>query len=99
MLVKSGEWVEIHKVVLAAGQRAPQVPEDTQAVPLEMRVKGFALEGGAMGDCIKIRTLNGRTMEGTLIAKNPSYNHGYGSPIPELLPIGLELKALLEEES
>jgi 2-amino-4-ketopentanoate thiolase alpha subunit len=99
MQVKPGEWVEIHRVILDAGERAPQVPEDTQAVPLEMRVKGFAVQGGSMGDCIEIRTLNGRMMKGTLITKNPSYHHGYGSPIPELLTVGLELKALLEEES
>jgi 2-amino-4-ketopentanoate thiolase alpha subunit len=94
-----GGWVEIHKVVLPAGQRASQVPVDTQAVPLEMRTKGFAMQEGSIGDTMAIRTLSGRIMQGTLIAVNPSYTHGYGSPIPELLLVGLELKALLEEES
>ncbi len=97
MQAKQGDWVEIHSIVLPAGQRAAQVPADTQAVDLEMRTKGFAVRAGRIGEPMEIRTLCGRTMEGTLIAVNPSYTHGYGSPIPELLSIGLELRALLKE--
>ena len=33
---KQGDWVRIHSVVLSPDQRAPQVPEDTAGVPLEM---------------------------------------------------------------
>ena len=39
--VPSGSWVELHRVVLPPGERAPQVPAETQRVPLELRVKGF----------------------------------------------------------
>ena len=45
-----GAWVEIHRCVLQAGERAPQVPEDTQRVPLEMRVKGFLVAPAAPGE-------------------------------------------------
>ena len=33
--VAKGTWVELGRVVLAAGERAPQVPEETQAVIAE----------------------------------------------------------------
>jgi sulfur transfer protein SufE len=36
---KKGDWVQVYRVVLEAGERAPQVPEDTAKVPLEMKVK------------------------------------------------------------
>ncbi|MGR8952181.1 MAG: 2-amino-4-ketopentanoate thiolase, partial [Gammaproteobacteria bacterium] len=42
--IGKGVWVEIHDIVLEAGERAPQVPEDTAKVPLEMCVKGFLTE-------------------------------------------------------
>ena len=99
MHAKQGDWIEIHTIVLDSGERASQVPEDTQAVPLEMRVKGFATTDGSIGEEMKICTLNGHSMLGELISVNPAYPHGYGNPVLELLPIGLELRALLEEES
>jgi len=91
-----GDRVEIHNVVLEAGQRAPQVPEDTQRVPLERRVRGFALESGRIGGEIRIRTAAGRELSGTLVAVNPAYSHGYGVPAPELAPVAEELRALLD---
>jgi hypothetical protein len=88
-------WVEIHRVVLAPGERAPQVPAETQQVPLEMRVKGFVLRDAALGEEVAIRTPAGRVLTGTLTAINPAYTHLYGPPIPELLPIGGEVRAIL----
>ena len=32
---KKGDWVQIGRTVLAAGERAPQIPEETRRVPLE----------------------------------------------------------------
>ena len=90
-----GDWVEIGDVLLAAGQRAPQVPEDTQRVALRRSVRGFALEPGAIGAQIRIRTAAGRELRGTLLAVNPAYTHGFGAPTPELAAIGAELRALL----
>lgn len=31
---KKGDWVQIEEIVLPAGHRAPQVPEDTQNATL-----------------------------------------------------------------
>jgi hypothetical protein len=68
---------------------------DTQAAPLEMRVKGFLTAPGAPGDEVSIVTAAGRTLSGTLVQVNPAYSHGFGTPIPELSGIGPEVRALL----
>ena len=90
-----GTWVEIHNVILEAGERAPQVPDDTQHVPLEMCVKGFLAAPAAIGEDAEIETLSGRRLRGRLIEANPAYTHSFGPPVPELSPIGLEVRALL----
>ena len=95
--IKKGTWVEIHKIVLPAGERAPQVPEDTQQVPLEMRVKGFLVEPVSLGDEAEIVTTVGRHLRGNLIDVNPPYTHQFGSPVPELSTIGQEVRAILRE--
>jgi hypothetical protein len=88
-------WVEVHRIVLAPGERAPQVPAETQQVPLEMRVKGFLLHDATVGEEVHIITPAGRVLTGTLMSIHPAYTHQYGPPIPELLPIGGEVRALL----
>lgn len=88
-------WVEVHRIVLAPGERAPQVPAETQQVPLEMRVKGFVLRDAALGEEVEILTPAGRVLTGTLTAINPAYTHLYGPPIPALLPVGGEVRAIL----
>jgi hypothetical protein len=94
-LVSAGTWVEIYAIVLAPDERAEHIPEDTQRVPLEMRVKGFSVGEAALGDQVEIVTLAGRRLRGRLVQANPSYDHGFGAPIPELVAIGGELRALL----
>ena len=94
-LIEKGVWVEIHYIVLAAGDRAPQVPDDTQQVPLEMKVKGFLVAPASVGAEAEIQTPSGRRLRGTLREVNPIYGHGFGSPIPELSAIGAEVSALL----
>ena len=95
---KVGDWVQIHNVVLPSGERAPQVPADTQQVPLEMRLKGFLVDAEAeTGQVVTIETVIGRQIQGTLVAVNPAYPHGFGEPVPELLTIGRELRALIDE--
>jgi hypothetical protein len=89
--------VEIHRIVLAPGERAPQVPEDTRQVPLEMRVKGFLLAPAAIGEDAEIETPAGRRLRGILVADNPAYTHGFGSPIPELSTIGSAVRRILRE--
>ena len=97
-LIEKGTWVEIHNVVLQANERAPQVPEDTRRVPLEMRVKGFLLAPATIGEDAEIETLSGRHLRGRLAEVNPAYTHSFGSPVPELSPIGCEVRALLREK-
>jgi hypothetical protein len=95
--VTKGTWVEIHQVVLAAGERAPQVPEDTQRRPLEMRVKGFLAAPASLGDEVEITTPAGRRLRGRLETVNPAYSHGFGAPIPALAGIASEMRAILRE--
>jgi hypothetical protein len=95
--IAAGTWVEIHSVLLSPGGRAPQVPEDTRRVPLEMRVKGVLVGPAVLGEDAEIETAVGRRLRGTLVATNPAYTHGFGPPIPELAPIGAEVRAILRE--
>lgn len=92
-----GTWVEIHRIVLPAGERAPQVPEDTACVPLEMRVKGLLAEPAAIGAQVEVVTAAGRRLRGTLLEVNPAYTHGFGAPVPELTMIGSEVRAILRQ--
>ncbi|MCK7476174.1 MAG: 2-amino-4-oxopentanoate thiolase subunit OrtA [Candidatus Moduliflexus flocculans] len=96
MRIAKGSWVQVEQVVMQPGERAPQVPEDTKAVPLMLWVKGTLLEEASVGDTVEIETAIGRRMTGKLVAENPPYTHGFGRPIPELLGVGAELRALLE---
>lgn len=89
-MIKAGTWVEIEKVILTPEQRAPTLPEDTKMVPYMLNVSGFLLEDAEMGSSVRIRTLIGRELEGTLKTVNPSYRHSFGEVVPELLTIGIE---------
>ena len=90
-----GNWVEIRTIILKPGERAPQVPEDTRQVALEMRARGFLNEDAAVGEACQITTVTGRHLDGLLASINPAYSHGFGPPLPELNTIGLEVRALL----
>jgi hypothetical protein len=95
--IAKGTWVEIYRIVLPAGERAPQVPEDTQHVPLEMRVKGFLAAPAALGEEAEIVTPAGRCLRGTLVEVNPVYTNGFGSPIPKLSASGSEVRTILRK--
>lgn len=97
-MIRKGTWVEIHKIILKPGERAPLVPEDTRKVPLELKARGFLMQDAGLGDKATVKTLAGRKLTGTLCKKNPGYTHTFGSPHPELLPIGSEVRAILKEE-
>ena len=90
-------WVEVHRLVLAPGERAPQTPDDTQQMPLELKVKGFLTHDAAIGEEVDIITPAGRPLSGTLIAINPAYTHMFGAPLPELSRIGGEVRAMLKD--
>lgn len=90
MAVK-GEWVQVHSVILTPEQRAPQVPDDTKLVPLEMWVKGTLLEDAEIGDRVRIKTVTGRIEEGTLVVVRPNFSHSFGNFIPEMIEIHEQL--------
>jgi hypothetical protein len=94
-LIGKGTWVEIHRIVLPAGERAPQVPDDTRQLPLEMRVKGYLVAPASPGEQAEIVTPVGRRLRGVIREINPAYTHGFGAPIAELSGIGREVRALL----
>ena len=94
-MIKKGEWVRIHKNILEPGERAPQVPDDTQECPLEMWDKGFLTSDAHMGDEVEIETVAGRIEKGTLIEVNPSYDHDFGKCVPELLKIDKQVREIL----
>lgn len=94
-LIKKGDWIQIENVVLPAGNRAPQVPEDTQKCDLKMWVKGEALSDACEGELVKVRTTTGRIAEGYPTEVNPGYTHDYGDFQPELLKIERQLKEIL----
>jgi len=92
---KKGDWVQIRQIVLKPEERAPQVPEDTKKVPLELWVKGIAQEDAKIGSTVEIVTATGRKVRGELTAVNPRYIHDYGDFIPELLKVDMQLKEIL----
>ena len=95
--IEKGTWVEIWRIVLPAGERATQVPDDTRGVPLEMKVKGFLVAPATLGEKAEIETSTGRRLSGTLTEVNPAYSHSFGPPIPELSAIAGEVWAMLRK--
>lgn len=94
-MIKKGEWVRIHKIILQPSERAPQIPDDTKAVPMEMWVKGFLKADAEIGAEVEIETVTGRMETGTLIEVNPYYGHDYGKFIPELLTIDKQVRGIV----
>jgi hypothetical protein len=94
-MVKKGEWVRIHNVVLDASGRADRLPEDTKQVPLEMWTKGMLLEDAEIGDEVRVETAVGRIATGKLIEVHPYYTHSYGKFVPELITIDRQLRKIM----
>jgi len=88
--VRKGTWVQIEQLVLEPSQRAPTLPADTRQVPYVMRVSGFLLDDAAVGERVRVRTLIGRELSGSLTTLNPSYEHSFGETVQELLDIGID---------
>lgn len=97
MPVTPGTWVQIEQTILRAGERAPQVPQDTQKLPLQMWVKGKLLSAGELGAIVEVETAVGRHASGKLVAVNPGYQHTFGAPIPALQLAGEQARLLLGE--
>lgn len=96
--IAQGSWVEIRRDVLQPDERAPQLPDDTRRLPLQMRVRGFLARPAALGGEAEIITAAGRRLRGALAAVNPPYEHGFGAPLAELSDIAGEVRALLREQ-
>ena len=94
-MINKGEWVRIHKIILEPSERAPQVPEDTKKVPLQMWDKGFLQKDAEIGDNVTVETVSGREESGTLIEVNPYYEHDFGKFVPELLAIDKQVRGIL----
>lgn len=94
-MIKKGEWVQIHRIVLEASERAPQVPDDTKKVPLELWVKGYLQHDANIGDEVTIKTRTGRIESGKLLEANPYYKHDFGKFVPELLRIGDQVREIV----
>jgi 2-amino-4-ketopentanoate thiolase alpha subunit len=62
---------------------------------VEVQVKGFLTHEATLGEEAEIITPAGRILTGTLTAIQPAYTHLYGPPVPELLSIGGEVRAIL----
>lgn len=95
MNASKGEWVMIHNIVLAPSERAPQVPDDTKEVPLEMWVRGFLTHDASLQQEVEVVTLTGRTVKGRLVEIRPAYSHNFGQHVPEQMAIGRQLREYL----
>jgi hypothetical protein len=95
-VVPAGAWVEISQVVLPAGGRAPNVPQDTAETDFVARIRGFLIAPAAIGEAATVRTLLGREVAGRLAAVNPRNPADFGDPVPELLALGMAARRALE---
>lgn len=94
-MIRKGEWVRIHRILLTSGERAPQVPEDTRAVPMEMWVKGWLSMDAEPGEEVEILTAAGRRERGILLEANHAYRHSFGNFIPELPEIDRQVRRIV----
>ncbi|SFE45066.1 hypothetical protein SAMN02910327_01245 [Peptostreptococcaceae bacterium pGA-8] len=94
-MVKKGEWVRIHAIVLKAEERTAKLPEDTQSCDLQMWTKGFLQEDAEIGDTVTVMTAANRLATGTLIEVNPYYTHSYGKFVPEIVQIDKQLREIM----
>jgi hypothetical protein len=97
IMAKKDSWALLHRVILQAGERSPAVPGDTQKVPLEMWVKGRLLADAKIGGEAEVLTRTGRRECGTLLEVNPTYKHGFGDFVPELLEISEQVRRVVFE--
>ena len=95
---QKGDLVQIHRIILEPDQRPANLPSSTRSVPYECWIKGFLIDDRAdLGNIVRIQTLIGREISGTLCQVNPTYDHNFGTPQKELLSIGDEARRQLEK--
>ena len=96
---RAGDCVVLHIQLLPAGERAPGVPEDTAALPLDMWVKGTLLSDAHTGDTVKVKTAIGREVEGRLTNCCPGYQHDFGDWVPELAQVHRQVVEIVSGEA
>ena len=84
MLVDKGKYVRIRKHILPPDQRAANVPEDTQKVPLKMWIKGRLVEEAELFEEAEIITATGRRVKGVLKEVEPKHKHSFGEYVEEI---------------
>ncbi len=90
--------VQIHMTILEPHERADNLPPSTAGTPYECWIKGFLIDKAAnLGETVTIKTWIGREFSGALYKVNPIYDHNFGTPQKELLPIGDEARHQLEQ--
>ncbi len=95
---RKGDLVQIHKIILEPNHRSDNLPDSTKSMPYEGWIKGFLMDESAKtGDAVKIETLIGRELTGTLCLVNPKYEHDFGEPQGEILSIGNEARKLIRQ--
>lgn len=93
--VPAGAWVELERVILKPGERAPGIPADTASVPFAGRVRGFLCAPSRRGTIALVLTQADRIVSGRLRAVLPRNPADFGDPSPELLMAAKEMKARL----
>jgi 2-amino-4-ketopentanoate thiolase alpha subunit len=61
------------------------------------RIRGFLTAPARLGEEASVRTLIGRRVTGILSDVNPRNPADFGSPVPELLELGVRARLMLEE--
>ena len=87
-ILEAGRWVRVHRIELAAGERAPGIPPETAAAPYETWVNGRLLESARLGLNGVVRTASGRLVEGRVVEADPAYTHSFGPPPQPLREAG-----------
>ncbi len=91
-----GDHVRIRQTILRPEERAPNLPPETRATPLQLWVNGRLVSAPAeLGDTVWIETAIGRRMEGELVDLHPRYAHDFGDPQPELLEAARRMRERL----
>lgn len=97
MKASRGEHVRIRWIVLRPEERSDKVPADTRTTPFVAWVNGYLEETSAsIGDQVRVRTEIGRVLAGELVEIGPRTDHDFGSPQPELLAAGRQLREILQ---
>src|SRR2546422_9378323 len=85
--IAAGTWVELERVILEPGERAPGIPADTASVPFAARVRGFLVTPARRGATAQVRTQADRVASGPLAAGLPGNPADFWGPSPGLVVV------------